>query len=45
MSSGHPGGVKSLCGPGAVHYVGNGIRQPVYDALARRGGGEAVGDY
>jgi hypothetical protein len=45
MSSGHPVGVQFLFGDGAVHYVGNGISQPVYDALETRAGREEVGDY
>jgi prepilin-type N-terminal cleavage/methylation domain-containing protein/prepilin-type processing-associated H-X9-DG protein len=42
MSSGHTGGVQFLFGDGSVHMIGNGISQPVYDALATRAGGEVV---
>jgi len=42
MSSGHTNGVQFLFGDGSVHVIGNGIAQPVYDALATRAGGEVV---
>jgi prepilin-type N-terminal cleavage/methylation domain-containing protein len=42
MSSGHKFGVLFLFGDGSVHPIGNGISQPVYDALATRAGGEVV---
>jgi prepilin-type processing-associated H-X9-DG protein len=42
MSSAHVGGVQFLFGDGSVHLIGNGIGQPVYDALATRAGGEVV---
>ena len=46
MSSGHVRGVQFLFGDGSVHTVSNAISQPVYDALATRSGGEAIGsDY
>jgi prepilin-type N-terminal cleavage/methylation domain-containing protein len=47
MSSGHSFGVQFLFGDGAVHAIGNGVLQVVYDALATRQGGEPVagGDY
>jgi hypothetical protein len=42
MSSGHVSGVQFLLGDGSVRLIGNGISQPVYDALATRAGGEVV---
>jgi prepilin-type N-terminal cleavage/methylation domain-containing protein/prepilin-type processing-associated H-X9-DG protein len=44
-SSFHPGGVQFLFGDGSVHFIGSSISQQVYDALASRAGGEAVGSY
>lgn len=44
-SSFHPGGVQFLFGDGSVHFIGSSISQLVYDALASRAGGEAVGSY
>jgi prepilin-type N-terminal cleavage/methylation domain-containing protein len=42
MSSGHATGVQFLFGDGSVHYIGQSIGQPVYDALATRASGEVV---
>jgi len=44
-SSFHTGGVHFLFGDGSVHFINSSISQTVYDALASRAGGEAVGEY
>jgi prepilin-type N-terminal cleavage/methylation domain-containing protein/prepilin-type processing-associated H-X9-DG protein len=42
MSSAHTAGVNFLFGDGSVKMIRNTISQTVYDALATRGGGEAI---
>lgn len=45
LSSFHPQGVQFLFGDGSIHFISSAISVRVYDALASRAGGEAVGEY
>lgn len=44
LSSFHPQGVHFLLGDGGVHFIGNTIALPVYDAMATRAADDVVGD-
>ena len=45
LSSGHSGGANFLFGDGSVHFISSVIALNVYDALASRAKGDAVGEY